>query len=65
MKVHTECVYSIVKEYMERKELDVIDEDSVVKIVSVHGLNALIEEKLAESVGVIDGRPVYILHEMK
>lgn len=63
MNIHAECVYSIVKECTEG--MDAIYEDYIIRLVGIHGLNALIENKLIEGCGVIEGRPLYVLCEMK
>ena len=60
---YVEFVYAIIKE--DAKGLDSIYEDYIVDLVGVSGLNALIEAKLLETCGVINGRPLYVLCDKK
>lgn len=52
-------IYALVKK--ETEDLDSIYEDYICSLVGIHGLNALIEAKLLETCGVINGRPLYVL----
>jgi hypothetical protein len=56
-------VYSIVK--MEADGLDAIYKDFIIRQVGVFGLNALIEHKLLESCGIVNGRQLYTLVDRK
>lgn len=56
---YAEHVYEIVK--METEGLDSIYRDYILELVGVFGLNALIEHKLVETCGVINGRQMYVL----
>lgn len=60
---YADYVYAIVKE--NSKGLDSIYEDYICSLVGIHGLNALIEAKLLETCGVINGRPLYVLCDKK
>lgn len=52
-------VYIIVRN--ETQGLDSIYEDYIIKLVGLHGLNALIEAGFLETCGVVNGRPLYVL----
>ena len=54
-----EKVYSIVKS--DTEGMDSIYKDYIKQMVGVYGLNALIENKLVESCGVVNGRQLYVL----
>ena len=60
---YVDYVYSIVKN--ECKGMDSVYEDYICSLVGVHGLNTLIEAKLLETCGVINGRPLYVLCDKK
>lgn len=55
-------VYNIVKFNCEG--LDAVYGDYITQLVGTHGLNVLIEEKLVETCGVINGRQLYVLRKV-
>ena len=62
-KMFTEHVYNIVK--AESEGLDSIYGDYIQHLVGIFGFNALLEAKLLESCGVVNGRQLYALVEIK
>lgn len=52
-------IYSILK--LECDGMDAIYSDYIKKLVGVFGLNALLDCKLLESCGVVNGRHLYVL----
>lgn len=58
---YVDYVYDIVR--LDCEGMDSIYADYIKQMVGVYGLNALIEEKLVESCGVINGRRLYVLCE--
>lgn len=56
---YVDYVYDIVR--LDCEDMDAIYSDYIKQMVGVYGLNALIEEKLIESCGVINGRQLYVL----
>lgn len=58
---YVDYVYDIVR--LDCEGMDSIYADYIKHMVGVYGLNALIEEKLVESCGVINGRRLYVLCE--
>lgn len=54
-----DLVYDTVK--LESEGLDSIYRDYIINLVGVMGLNALIEYKLVEGCGIINGRKLYVL----
>lgn len=56
---YVDYVYDIVR--LDCLEMDAIYADYIKQMVGVYGLNALIEHKLIESCGVINGRQLYSL----
>ena len=56
-----DLVYDTVK--YESQGLDSIYRDYIINLVGVMGLNALIEHKLVEGCGIINGRKLYVLCE--
>lgn len=56
-----DLVYETVKN--ESRGLDSIYRDYIINLVGVMGLNALIEHKLVEGCGIINGRKLYVLCE--
>lgn len=54
-----DLVYMTVKS--ETLGLDSIYKDYIINLVGVMGLNALIEHKLVEGCGVVNGRKLYVL----
>lgn len=57
--VYTKYVYDIVR--LDCEGMDAIYADYIKQMVGVYGLNALIEHKLVESCGVVNGRRLYTL----
>ena len=62
-ELYAKHVYDIVRR--ESIGMDSIYGDYIQQLVGVFGLNALIEHKLVESCGVVNGRQLYVLCEMK
>lgn len=58
---YIDYVYDIVR--LDCEGMDSIYADYIKQMVGVYGLNALIEAKLIESCGVINGRRLYVLCE--
>lgn len=58
---YVDYVYDIVR--LDCEGMDSIYADYIKHMVGVYGLNALIEAKLIESCGVINGRRLYVLCE--
>ena len=56
---YVDYVYDIVK--LDTLGLDSIYKDYIIQMVGVYGFNALFEERLIESCGVINGRSLYTL----
>lgn len=56
---YADYVYDIVR--LDCLEMDAIYGDYIKQMVGVYGLNALIEHKLVESCGVVNGRQLYVL----
>lgn len=56
-------VYDIVK--METDGMDAVYKDYIIQQVGVFGLNALLEHKLIEGCGVVNGRQLYVLCDKK
>lgn len=52
-------IYSVVQ--LETNDMDAIYGDYIKQLVGVFGLNALLECKLLESCGVVNGRKLYVL----
>ena len=58
-QIYALTVYLMVME--EFADLDVIYEDALIHLVGVRGVEALKENKLLESCGVVNGRQLYTL----
>ena len=56
---YVDYVYDIV--WLDCKDMDSIYKDYIKQMVGVYGFNALLEHKLIESCGVINGRQLYVL----
>lgn len=56
---YVDYVYDIVR--LDCLEMDAIYGDYIKQMVGVYGLNTLIEHKLIESCGVVNGRQLYVL----
>lgn len=59
MMSYTEKIYEIIKN--DTEGLDAVYEDYIVKIVGLRGLIALLENRLLESCGVVNGRQLYAI----
>ena len=51
--------YNLVR--MDTEDMDAIYKDYILRIVGTYGFNALYENKLIESCGVINGRQLFAL----
>lgn len=60
---YVDYVYDIVR--LDCLEMDAIYSDYIKQMVGVYGLNALLEEKLLEGCGVVNGRRLYVLVDRK
>ena len=58
-QIYALTVYLMVME--EFADLDAIYEDALIHLVGVRGIEALKENKLLESCGVVNGRQLYTL----
>jgi len=58
-QIYVLAVYLMVMEVFE--DLDAIYEDALIHLVGVRGVEALKENKLLESCGVVNGRQLYAL----
>ena len=56
---YVDYVYDILKN--ESRNLDAIYQDYVLELIGVMGMQALIENKLIETCGVVNGRQLYVL----
>lgn len=56
-------IYSVVK--LETYDMDAIYGDYIKQIVGVFGFNALLDCKLLESCGSVNGRRLYVLCDKK
>lgn len=56
---YVDMVYDIVK--LDCESMDAIYKDYIIQMVGVYGFNALHENKLIESCGVMNGRYLYVL----
>nr|DAJ97405.1 MAG TPA: hypothetical protein [Herelleviridae sp.] len=59
LRTYVDYVYEIVR--LDTVEMDSIYKDYIIQMVGVYGLNALLEARLLESCGVINGRQLYVL----
>lgn len=60
---YVDHVYKIVKN--EGRNWDALYQDFILEMVGVSGMEALIENKLIESCGVVNGRRLFVLCEKK
>ena len=58
---YVDYVYNILKN--ESRNLDALYQDYILEIVGVMGMDALLEHKLVETCGVINGRQLFVLCE--
>lgn len=56
---YADYVYEIIKN--ESRNLDAIYQDYILYMVGAMGMRALVENKLVESCGVVNGRLLYVL----
>lgn len=56
---YVDYVYDIVR--LDCEGMDTIYKDYICQMVGVYGLNALIEHRLVETCGIINGRQLYVL----
>lgn len=61
--MYVDYVYDIVR--LDCEGMDAIYRDYIKQMVGVYGLNALLEHKLIESCGTVNGRQLYVLCEKK
>lgn len=61
--LYVDYVYQIVKD--DCGDMDSIYGDYIKQMVGVYGLNALIEHRLVETCGVVNGRQLYVLCDKK
>ena len=61
MRTYVDYVYDIVR--LDCEGMDAIYGDYIKQMVGVYGLNALIEHKLVEGCGIVNGRRLYVLCE--
>lgn len=54
-------IYSLVA--LETADMDAVYGDYIKKLVGVFGFNALLDCKLLESCGVVNGRRLYVLRD--
>lgn len=60
-QIYALTVYLMVMEEEEFADLEAIYEDALIHLVGVRGIEALKENKLMESCGVVNGRQLYKL----
>lgn len=60
---YVDYVYDILKN--ESRNWDALYQDYVLELIGVIGMQALIENKLIETCGVINGRQLYVLCDKK
>lgn len=59
MKEYVDYVYDIIR--LDTLGLDSVYKDYIIRSVGTYGFNALLEHKLIESCGVINGRKLFVL----
>lgn len=60
---YVDYVYDILKN--ESRNWDALYQDYVLELIGVIGMQALLENKLIETCGVINGRQLYVLCDKK
>lgn len=60
---YVDYVYDIVR--LDCEGMDSIYKDYIIQMVGVYGFNALYQNKLIETCGVIDGRQLFVLCDKK
>lgn len=61
--MYVDYVYEIVS--IDCKDLDAIYKDYIITIVGEYGFEALVDNKLLESCGIVNGRMLYTLLSRK
>ena len=56
---YVDYVYEIVKN--EGRNFDALYQDYVLELVGIMGMDALLENKLIETCGVVNGRQLFVL----
>lgn len=56
---YVDYVYEMIKN--ESRNLDALYQDYILEMVGVLGMQALIENKLVETCGVVNGRQLFVL----
>lgn len=62
-KQFVDHIYNLVR--MDTEDMDAIYGDYIIQMVGTYGFNALYDERLLESCGIINGRALYVLCEKK
>ena len=57
--VYAKCVYEIVKN--EGRNFDALYQDYILELVGTMGMDALLENNLLETCGIVNGRQLYTL----
>lgn len=60
---YVDYIYKIIEN--ESKNWDAIYQDFILEMVGAFGMQALLENNLIESCGVVNGRQLYVLCEKK
>ena len=60
---YVDYVYDIIR--LDMDGLDAVYKDYILREVGTYGFNALVENKLLESCGTVNGRQLYVLCEKK
>ena len=60
---YVDYVYDILKK--ESRDFDAVYQDYVLELIGVMGMQALIENDLIETCGVVNGRQLYVLCDKK
>lgn len=61
--LYVDYVYEIVKN--ESRNFDAIYQSYILELVGVMGMQALLENKLIETCGTVDGRQLFVLCDKK
>lgn len=61
--LYVDYVYDIIKN--ESRNLDALYKDYILSLVGAMGMQALLENNLVETCGVVNGRQLYVLCEKK
>lgn len=56
---YVDYVYNII--FLDTLDMDAIYKDFILREVGTYGFNALYENRLLESCGIINGRQLYVL----